>query len=175
VLGWNFNVFLGRSASASPVLSWIAETLFLQQAWGMFAQPATRTGWLVMEGKLRDGATIDLLSAGGAAPGSFAGEDPAAPGWAKPDLVALQFKNDRWRIFLSRAVRGTDTQAQLLLYGRYLCREWNGSHTGDRQLETFELWFLARPIGEGTAHDYAKDLIWSHSCFASTANLNRSP
>jgi len=52
---WNVGVARDPSFRAPRAVAWFGETLFLQQAWRMFAHPASRTGWLVMEGHLRDG------------------------------------------------------------------------------------------------------------------------
>jgi hypothetical protein len=147
------------------VLEWVGGTLFLQQAWTLFAVPATRTGWLVMPGKLRDGQAIDLLAAGGRVPDR---EDASRElSWSRPPRPSDQLANDRWLNFFDRAVRGTDTGRRLNLYGRFLCREWNARHGGGEELASFELWWVAAELAPGPIlGPHERRLIWSHDCFA---------
>jgi hypothetical protein len=162
---WTLAPIVAPTATLARPLVWVGETLFLQQSWTLFARPATRTGWLVMPGRLRDGQAIDLLAAGGRVPTLEAALRPVA--WTRPDGPSEQYANDRWRNFFDRAVRGTDTSRRLNLYGRFLCRSWNAAHSGGTQLASFELWWTAAEIAPGARlGPYEKRLIWSHDCFS---------
>lgn len=165
VVLWNGLPFVSSTARMPSVLEGIGRTLFLQQAWTMFAEPATRTGWIVMEGKLRSGRAVDLLAAGGPVPDLDDASRPVRR--EQPTSFDGPYANDRWRNFLDRAVRGTDTQRRLNLYGRYLCRTWNGAHLGDEQLTAFELSWIAADVDPGARLGvYQRVRIWSHDCFA---------
>lgn len=160
-----FNVGVLRDPAYRPPgsIEWLGRSLFLQQAWKMFARPASRTGWIAIEGRLRDARTVDLMADGGAIPDL---EDALAGTGARPDVVSAQYANERWRNFLSRAVLGTDTNTQLLLYGRYVCRSWNGVHTGGDQLTTFQLlWHVRELPAPPASRDYETQTIWRHDCF----------
>jgi hypothetical protein len=165
VCAWNLAPIVAPSAALPTSLEWVGKTLFLQQAWTLFAKPATRTGWLVMPGKLRDGQAIDLLAAGGRVPDLETASRPIE--WTAPSLPLDQYANDRWRNFFDRAVRGTDTSRRLNLYGRFLCRGWNAEQTGGKQLVAFEIWWVAAEVVPGAGvGPYEKRLIWSHACFS---------
>lgn len=161
-----FNVGVLRDPGYRPPgsIEWIGRSLFLQQAWKMFARPASRTGWVAIEGKLRDGRTVDLMVDGGPIPDLA---DALAGTGVRPKVVSAQYVNERWRNFLTRAVLGTDTNTQLLLYGRYVCRSWNSVHTGADQLTTFQLFWHVRELPAPPAsRDYQTETIWRHDCFA---------
>jgi hypothetical protein len=165
VCAWNLAPIAAPGAALPRPLQRVGEALFLQQGWTLFAKPATRTGWLVMPGTLRDGRAIDLLAGGGRVPDLEEASRPIV--WSTPGGPSGQYANDRWGNFLDRAVRGVDTSRRLNLYGRYLCRTWNAAHAGERQLATFELWWVAAEIAPGArVGPYEKRLIWSHDCFS---------
>ncbi|MEZ4699555.1 MAG: HTTM domain-containing protein [Rhodothermales bacterium] len=59
-----------------------------EERWNMFAPaPPTRDGWYVMEGRLADGASVDLFHGG-----------PLS--WERPAHIAETYKNQRWRKYL---------------------------------------------------------------------------
>jgi hypothetical protein len=165
VLFWNLGPLVAPTTRMPAALESLGGTLFLQQAWTMFAEPATRTGWLVMPGKLRSDRAVDLLAGGGRVPDL---DEASAPiRWTMPADFSGPYANDRWRNFIDRAVRGTDTQRRLNLYGRYLCRTWNAAHEGADQLSGFELWWIAANVdASARVGPYERRLIWSHDCFS---------
>ena len=160
-----FNVGVLRDASyrAPGPVGWIAESVFLQQAWKMFGRPATKTGWISIDATLADGRTVDLMAAGGPVPGL---DEALSADRGPPSSISQQYANDRWRSFLSRAVRGVDTAPQLQLYGRYLCREWNTTQEKAHQMRGFALVWHARDVassaGPGT---FQPQTVWRHDCF----------
>ncbi len=163
VVLFNFGVVRDPAYRPPGSIEWIGRSLFLQQAWKMFARPATRTGWISIEGQLRGAGVVDLMAAGGPVP-SLA---DAKTEISRPDPISDQYRNDRWRSLLSGAVRGVDTAPQFRLYGRYLCRQWNSAHTGDDQLLTFRLLWHMRDLAAEIqpAGDYSTQTLWRHSCF----------
>lgn len=165
VCAWNLAPIVAPSAALPRPLEWLGGSLFLQQGWTLFARPATRTGWLVMPGKLRNGQAIDLLAGGGRIPDLEAASRPVE--WRRPPRPSAQYANDRWRSFFDRAVRGVETSRRLNLYGRFFCRTWNAGRSDGSQLVNFELWWVAAEIEPGPRlGPYEKRLIWSHDCFS---------
>lgn len=163
VILWNATALVPGLVVPRP-LEALGQALFLQQAWAMFAQPAARTGWLVMPGRLGDGRVVDLLAAGGRVPDLAAALRPVE--WARPPATSSPYANDRWLNFLDRAVRGSDTARRLNSYGRFFCREWNSRHSGGDQLASFELWWVATDIEPGPRlGPTIRRLIWNHDCF----------
>ncbi|MEO8493670.1 MAG: HTTM domain-containing protein [Planctomycetota bacterium] len=90
-----------------------ARILGLDQNWSMFAPlPRTEDGWLVMEGTLRDGSTVNLWEF-----------DEPLP-WAKPPLVSATYHTQRWRKYLDNLT--TDSYAAHRMYFcEWLARRWN--------------------------------------------------
>lgn len=161
-----FNLGVLRDPAYRPPgsIEWFGRSLFLQQAWKMFARPASRTGWIAIEGRLRDERAVDLMVSGGPIPDL---EEALAGDGAKPEVASEQYENERWRNFLTRAVLGTDTSTQLLLYGRYVCRNWNAAHLGGDQLQTFRLiWHVRELPSPPASRDYETETIWRHDCLA---------
>jgi len=166
VLVWSVGVVRDSSYRAPSWIDWLGSTFFLQQDWRMFSVPPTRTGWIVIPARLADGREIDLASAGGPAPRGR-GADLVPVTWGKPEVPSRRFRNDRWRLFLARAVYGPGTQDWLLHYGRYVCREWNRAHAGPTQLESFQIIFMVAPVsGTSSARVYEREVSWTHRCFA---------
>jgi vitamin K-dependent gamma-carboxylase-like protein len=162
LLGWSVGVARDPTYRAPAAVEWLGGSVFLQQDWRMFSEPPGRTGWIVIPARLADGTELDLFRAGGPAPRGDAGAAPVA--WEKPARVARTFRNDRWRLLVTRAVFGDDKR--LLQYGRYLCREWNASHAGGRQLDSFEVVFMASPaLVPPAERRYEQDVVWRHHCF----------
>jgi hypothetical protein len=166
VVAWSVGVARDPGYRAPDAVAWLGSSLFLQQDWRMFAVPASRTGWVVVPGRLLDGTALDLFAGGGRGPRVGADAAPPAVGWERPARPAGRFANDRWRLFVARAVYGSRQDAQLLAWGRFLCREWNAAHENGRRLEGFEVVFMVRSLVPGDPRSYQKEVIWSHRCFA---------
>jgi hypothetical protein len=124
-------------------LNRIAEVTQVNQGWKMFApKPFTENGWYVFPGKLKNGKEVDL----------FLGEPTIGEPirWEKPEvLVSHLFRNERWRRYLMNLWL-RDYSDQRPNYCRYLCREWNRTHTGGEQLSSFKLYYVL----EETLPDY---------------------
>jgi hypothetical protein len=166
VVGWSVGVARDPGYRAPDAVAWLGSSLFLQQDWRMFAVPASRTGWMVVPGRLLDGTALDLFAGGGRVPRVGPDAVPPAVSWERPARPADAFANDRWRLFVARAVYGQRQEAQLLAWGRFLCREWNAAHANGRRLEGFEVVFMVRSLTPGAPRSYEKEVIWTHRCFA---------
>jgi hypothetical protein len=90
-----------------------ARILGLDQNWSMFAPlPRTEDGWLVMEGTLRDGSTVNLWDF-----------DEPLP-WSKPALVSATYKTQRWRKYLDNLTIQNNA-GHRMYFCEWLARRWN--------------------------------------------------
>ncbi|MBC8104583.1 MAG: HTTM domain-containing protein [Cytophagales bacterium] len=144
---WNFRATGNRwGPRLLPYsLNRVAQVTHVDQGWQMFApKPLTEDGWFVYPAKLRDGTTLDL----------FRGESTLGKPirWEKPDiLVSHEFKNERWRRY-EMNLWARIYSDQRPVYCRYLCREWNKTHTGQKRLSSLQLYYVI----EETLTDYVQ-------------------
>jgi len=164
---WNVRVFRDRAYEAPASIAWLGSSVFLQQDWRMFAAVAARTGRLMIPGTLKDGAQVDLFADGGPLPDLEVAHNDTVLHRA-PDSLR-EPKDNRWRAFLDRLAFGKRGDQQLLLYGRYFCREWNRHHEGPKQLDSLQIYFHSRavePLSElPQSFAYDNVLLWTHWCF----------
>ncbi|PKB83221.1 MAG: hypothetical protein BZY88_02700 [SAR202 cluster bacterium Io17-Chloro-G9] len=152
VLFWNIDTVYQSHGILPQQTAWIGPAFGVDQKWNLFAPfPLTVDGWYVIPGKLSNGEEIDIFRAG------------ERLFWEKPDQV---YENHRWRKYMMR-LREKKHADQRLYYGRYLCREWNGSHEEARKLENFKIYFVL----ERTLPDYQppkpeRVLLFDHDCSA---------
>ncbi|NET75069.1 hypothetical protein [Okeania sp. SIO1F9] len=104
----------------------------LDQTWSIFAPaPPRDDGWHVIEGKLKDGSTVNVL----------AEKQPIS--WDKPNIKQRQelYETIQWRVYfitLNRAV-GKKLYPD---YAAYLCRQWNSTHKGQKQLDGLIIYYM---------------------------------
>ena len=166
VVGWCVGVARDPAYRAPESIEWLGGALFLQQDWRMFAVPPERSGWISVPGQLVDGTALDLFAGGGRVP-DVSDEGPPPPVRVmRPPRPSRDFASDRWRLFVARAVYGPERDMPLRAWGRFLCREWNARHAGGRQLDQFDVVFVARHIGPNVTGGYAREVVWRHHCFA---------
>lgn len=156
VIAWNIDTLeLNQPKIISPQMQSIGWFTHLDQKFNMFAPtPLTEDGWYVMPGKLRDGTEIDV----------FTGKSEIT--YTKPQWVAYTYKNQRWQKYLMN-LWSKDFSEYRLSYGRYMCREWNNSHSTEKQLLTFEMIFMVEntPPPGTTFPPVVPTKIWTHSCY----------
>ncbi len=155
VLIWNLTVLDKPVIKEQP--EWARRSslfLGLNQYWRMFApQPPDEDGWFVIPGKLFDGREVDIYRAG--APASF----------AKPLLVSAEYKNKRWHKFLENIWLAKNADKRLY-YGRYLCRQWNDTHSGNERLDTFKIYFvLEKTLPHYQTAPLEPVMLWEHHCW----------
>ena len=154
VLFWNLSSIVAKPFQ--PGGDSIGLTLAIDQRWDMFApNPLTYDGWYVIEGKLRDGSSANVLHP----------EQPVS--YDKPADIADQYKNERWRKYMMNLSQGMYADYRLY-YGRYLCRSWNtGRWPSDPGvLVSFDIYFMGRQNSiTNPNRPYSKDLLWHHECF----------
>lgn len=131
----------------------IANTLRIDQRWDMFAPyPAKDDGWFVFPGKLRNGKTIDV----------YAMSETLQ--WTRP--ADISFRNEREQKFMANLWQRTYSNRRLYV-GRFFCRRWNATHSGDETLLTFKMVFmLERSEPPGVPTTVRPETVWDHNCFA---------
>jgi hypothetical protein len=125
----------------------------------MFAPaPWVDDGWYVIEGVLMDSTRIDL----------WRGYGP--PSETKPKDVASTYKNQQWRSYF-RTIWLRDNNAFRLYFGRYLCRNWNETHTGSKRVNLIFITYMLEttpppgmPVPQAT-----KVELWRHYCYVKPA------
>ena len=126
-LGPDFQV--SPPSIVDPLYSWLR----LNQRWNMFAPwPQKNDGWFLMPGVLKGG---DLVEIGFMAPNEFSFE--------RPMLSGVQYKNYRWRKYLTR-LQSKQNSTHRLKYGSWLCRTWNAKYRASEQLEAFNLYWVKK-------------------------------
>ncbi len=131
-----------------------ARILGLDQNWSMFAPlPRTEDGWLVMEGTLHDGSTVNLWEF-----------DKPLP-WSKPPLVSAAYHTQRWRKYLDNLT--TDQHAMHRMYFcEWLAWRWNDENAaGDKTREVHRVELshrieLTPPPGEPIP-DIETRILWT--------------
>ena len=148
-----------------PYANLVGYLLRLDQYWNMFSPyPPKADGWFVMPGTLQDGSQVEL----------WTGERVVS--WEKPSNISALYPNDRWWKFMENIYPGQrEREAALDAYARYLCRDWNTRHSGQRQLETFQIFFMQ----ETTLPNYQdiqpeKKLLGTHSCSVNNSRATSS-
>jgi predicted DCC family thiol-disulfide oxidoreductase YuxK len=155
VTAWNISTLPQADWRFPRALLPVKQVLRLDQIWNMFApRPRRDDGWFVIPGELLDGRKLDVFT-------GTAGE----PDFARPDSLANQFPNYRWRKYLTRLWHKRYRRYRVG-YGRYLCRSWNADSTGDDRLRRFKIWY----VEERTLPDYEPPVpkrhrLWRHWCF----------
>ena len=109
----------------------VGRALRINQTWQMFSpDPAAAESWLVIEGRLANGETIDPLR-----------NAPVLR--EKPELLSSVYSGFRWRLLLvglaSRPPIEEDVRVGLLHLANHLCWRWNERHRGPERLEGLQL------------------------------------
>ena len=131
-----------------------ARILGLDQNWSMFAPlPRTEDGWLVMEGTLHDGSTVNLWEF-----------DEPLP-WSKPAVVSAAYHTQRWRKYLDNLTTEQHA-AHRLYFCEWLARRWNDEQAAGnktREIHRVELSHrieLTPPPGEPIP-DIETRILWT--------------
>ncbi len=146
---------LGKTQYISAQVQWIGSLTRLDQRFDMFAPtPLLEDGWYVFPGKLSDGTEIDVFRNG--APVSY----------AKPKWGAYEYKDQRWQKYMMNLWSANLSQFREG-YGKYLCREWNKTHTGEKQLMEYDMMFMVErtPAPGQPQSPVEPQTIWHHQCF----------
>ena len=162
IIFWNMGTLKVRYesmslfATAPSVVYMPGHSLHLYQIWNLFAPyPIMDDGWYVIDGELMNGEKVDVYN-----------ESIGEVNWDKPDVVSSTYENNRWRKYLT-SIRRKPNSSQMQNYAKYLCRNWNQSHSIDDRLNRFEIYFmleLSKPPGE-SVNEIIKTPIWSHWCY----------
>ncbi len=158
---WNIGVIYPSWQVKNP-LRQIGVLLGFEQNWNMFAPPLLVDGWYVIPGQLVNGKQVDL----------FRGGLPVS--WEKPERVARRYRSERDRKYMMNLWRPAN-KGHRLYYGKYLCRQWNRTHRGEEQLETFKIIFMKeKTLPNRQKPKIEKITAWSHRCFDSYVKTKKS-
>ncbi len=137
----------------------------IDQYWNMFAPfPSRDDGWYVFPGELADGTQLDVLH-----------PERAGVSYDKPQYISETYPNIRWHkyqenLWLARFANNR------YWYGKYLCREWNASHTEARALKTFKMIYMLEetpPPGQDPVVE--QRVLWRHECLVEPADPTAPP
>jgi len=135
---------------------WYGKLFGLDQRWQMFSPiPMSNDGWFVIDGRLKDGTHVDVLT-------SVEG----AVSFEKPKNLSQTFVTQRWRKFFRQLLRGSKKK-KLSNYAKAVCRNWNGNEIRkNKKLEKFKIYYML----ERTKPNYEipkvkKKMMWRHYCF----------
>ena len=113
---------------------WGGSLLWMDQHWDMFSPPPRTGGWNVIEGRQRNGNSVDLLNHG----------RPVS--WEKPKLVSATFKSQLWRKYWMR-VLNTGFEIPREAYAQYFCRTWNAHRAEMEKLTEVEIFQMVTQTG----------------------------
>lgn len=147
---WNLST-LGWIRPPAPAVGIL---LAIDQTWDMFAPtPLREDGWYVIPAKLRDGTEVDL----------FTGGKPVD--WEKPHYLSATYPNDHWRSYMMNLMIGEYGPLPLRDYARYLCREWDKSHSFDKKILSFDVVFMLKVNSVDDPHPIPeKTVLWHQVC-----------
>ena len=133
-------------------LNGIGEIARVDQYWNLFAPyPTLEHGWYVVDARLRDGTELDILTG-----------KPLT--WEKPALVSAAYINERWRKYRINLWLASNSQYRPY-YARWLCRQWNTSHSGNKQLARLEIVFvLEKALPNYQLSPQERMPIWKQDC-----------
>ncbi|WP_084711604.1 HTTM domain-containing protein [Nevskia ramosa] len=156
LLTWNFCTIHWLPERLYAMLTPPLRKVRLDQYWDMFAPfPSREDGWFVIPATLRDGTELDLLH-------------PERKGisYDKPEYITHEWQNIRWHKYMERVWSAAFADNRLY-YGRWLCRDWNTTHVGQQQLDTFKIiYMLEKSVPPGETPTVEQIVLWRHGCFA---------
>ena len=150
-------------------MNFIGFILGLDQQWNMFSpQPPSSNWWINIKAQLVDGIELELFSDEGLfrwVGTNFTGEPP--------NPVHKSFKNHRWFKYFENGFN-SDFGDIRLLFGRYICREWNARHNKGRILWTFQVLLTSESINLDGSKPvrFLPNTLWNHQCFDAKPAFN---
>jgi predicted DCC family thiol-disulfide oxidoreductase YuxK len=133
VVSWNYSNLTEawmRPQYPQNYIMWM-RGLGLDQWWNMFAPyPLKDDGWYAISGVEQNGTEVNLLNHGW-----------PIPTVDKPSNVAVLYPDERWRKYLMN-LWSRDYSGLRHYYLQYLCRSWNSSHNGAKQLRSAKMTFM---------------------------------
>lgn len=135
-------------------LLWVGSMLWIDQKFAMFIPPGEYSGWMIIAGKLKDGAEVDLLTGG------------RQLTFERPKDIPALFKNHRWqRYLIALQANFTHAPATAPYYVYYLCNKWNSKHKGPKELVNLDFYYmLQKTILHGSKDAVQKIVLFSLPC-----------
>lgn len=162
VAAWNLSTIRALPLTVQTVLAPGFQMLRIDQLWNMFAPyPLKDDGWMVVEGKLANGETVNVMRPG------------AAIDFAKPYQLSQTHENLRWHTYLGRLAE-KEFANNRLWFAKYLCRSWNANKlVADREqrLMQFKIHYvIERTAPPGRPPATERQVLWQHECFPSSSD-----
>eukprot|EP01132_Coremiostelium_polycephalum_P007513 gene7513-9234_t len=161
ILSYNCNTF-GINLGYKPEYAQFAFVLRLDQGWNMFSPAPPKTHWWhVIHGYLEDGTQVELFKD----EGLFKFEINTKVNFDKPDPFYPSYGNHRWFKYWENGFNSFGADPMRLELGRYICREFNSRHHGDKMLYKFNIYFVHEFMnldGSTTAPQFQS--LWNHVC-----------
>lgn len=111
---------------------WPTDALGLKRRWALFIAPRSDRGWIIVEARLNDGTTVDLVRRG------------APIRWAQPDNFYRVFENQRWRKMLMR-FRSKKKTSYAQFYLKWVC-------LNDERIDFVAFHYMKSTLGERYDH-----------------------
>lgn len=155
LLAWNLCTVHWLPNRLYAALTPPLRVLRIDQYWDMFAPfPSREDGWFVFPAQRLDGTEFDLLH-----------PERRGVSYDKPASISSEWPNIRWHKYLER-IWSAEFSSNRLYLGRYLCRSWNSTHSGNEQLNTFKLtYMLERSVAPPEVPKVEQYVLWRHECF----------
>eukprot|EP01132_Coremiostelium_polycephalum_P004161 gene4161-5209_t len=164
-LSWNCNtVDCGIPIGVPENLNWFVFLIRMDQMWSMFSpRPPSIHWWYTYEAELDDGTQMELWNN----EGLFTWEgNPAPYSREKPDPYHECIGNHRWFKVYENINTGNGYELVRLGMGRWVCREWNARHTGDKRLYKFNMVYRNEKQNLDDTRTLLNDVVlWSHVCY----------
>lgn len=150
---WNLSTLQISHPPFIPPPLIVSSLLGVDQTWDMFAPtPLREDGWYVIPGRLRDGTEVNVYNG-------------KLVDWKKPPSLAAVYSNDRWRSYMMNLFIVEEGSMHLPFYAQYLCRNWNENHPVEKQLISFDIYYMVRENSlEDPSAPYEKEHLWHQEC-----------
>lgn len=128
---------------------------YLEQQWSMFVPSTLKLNWwLTMPGELKDGSKVDVFRGG------------KEINWEKPFLILDTIKSFRTSTYLNNLLAYKSTwTTHLLNYSNFICTNWNSTHTKEKQLKEFDIFYIFEENLSNYRNGFPqKKLVWKQFC-----------
>lgn len=157
---WNMGNIGFNSLSTPDAFKPLAWSLHLDQSWGMFAPHPPKSNWYyLIHCVAQDGTEFELFKNRGLH--TWEGTTPFT--YDEPVPFYDNVGNHRWFKIMEMMNSGQNNQAVRLLFGQYICREYNRRHRN--RIKNFTIYYFSQIQNlDGTRGSPQKQIFWEHTC-----------
>jgi len=156
VVVFNISTLPGMSYLRIKPIDIPMRILRIDQKWSMFApKPLTISMYPQVEGKLRDGSSVNLY-----------GLTETDPNWVAPDYMFPLYESYRTRKYYDR-LRSFKSNAPRSAFGHYQCKKWNSAATdATKQLGILTLHYVTLSTNlDNKPKERKRKMAWQHWCY----------